>query len=124
MQIDDRFQPGTVSWSVEDWRPDAACIRAGDEYVALAVACWSGQMSDLQMRRRLEQFAAHVADEPVDIGPMDAAFSVADHCAVVGWSSKRTAYLLARLSVMVPGWLPCDADEIAALVRSTRAGVR
>jgi hypothetical protein len=48
--------------AVEAWRPDPECLRAGDEYVGLALRRYAGSLSDLQIRRRLEHFAALVAE--------------------------------------------------------------
>lgn len=100
------------------WQPDAECLRAGDEYISLALRCWSGSLSDLRIRRRLEHFAGLMADEPPDVGPSDAAIAVAQHCAIVAASPERTVQIFARLSVAIPGWEPTDPDEIAALVRA------
>jgi hypothetical protein len=105
--------------AVEAWRPDPECLRVGDEYVGLALRCYAGSLSDTQMRRRLERFAELVADEPPDRGPRDAAFAVAEHCAIVAVSPQLTLQILADLSVAVPGWEPTDPDDIAALVRAT-----
>ena len=120
MKIEGGFQPGTISWTVEDWRPDAALIAEGDRYLGLALRCWSGSMSDRQMRRRLEHVAGEVYPEPPDIGPSDAAIALAEHCDLVDVSPELTARLLAQLSVIVPGWNPTDADDIAELVSDTR----
>jgi hypothetical protein len=109
--------------AVEAWRPDPECLRAGDEHLGLALRCYSSVLSDLQLRRRLEHFAALVADEPSDRGPRDAAFVIADHCAIVAASPQLALQILADLSVAVPGWEPTDPDEIAALVRATYQGI-
>ena len=105
--------------AVEAWRPDPECLRAGDEYIGLALRCYSGSLSDLQIRRRLEHFAGFMADEPPDRGPCDAAIAFADHCFIVAVSPQRTAQILAHLSVVIPGWEPADPDKIAALVLAT-----
>jgi hypothetical protein len=114
------FAGSDLLTAVEAWCPDPECLRAGDEFIGLALRCYSSAgLSDLQMRRRLELFAALVADEPPDRGPLDAAFAVADHCSLVAASPQLTLQILADLSVAVPGWQPTDPDEIAALVRAT-----
>jgi hypothetical protein len=115
----DRMVEAILSPAGMAWQPDAECLRAGDEYISLALQCWSGSLSDLRIRRRLEHFAALVADdEPPDIGPSDAAIALARHCAIVAASPERTVQILARLSVAIPGWEPTDPDEIASLVRA------
>jgi hypothetical protein len=118
MQIGDRFQPGTISWTVEDWRPDTALIQEGDRYLGLALRCWSGSMTDLAMRRRLEHVAAEVhreCPEPPAFGPTDAADAFARHCVAVGMKTERILKLLAYLAVRVPSWLPDDPAEIVSL---------
>jgi hypothetical protein len=105
--------------AVEAWRPDPECLRAGDGHIGLALRCYCGSLSDLQIRRRLEHFAEQVADEPPDRGPRDAATAFANHCSIVAVSPQRTAQILAHLSVVIPGWEPTDPDDIAALVRAT-----
>jgi hypothetical protein len=115
----DRMAEAILSPAGMAWQPDAECLRTGDEYVNLALRCWSGSISDLRIRRRLEHFAALVAaDEPPEIGPSDAAIALAQHCAIVAASPERTVQILARLSVAIPGWEPTDPDEIAGLVRA------
>jgi hypothetical protein len=117
----DRSPAGTeLLTAVEAWRPDPECIRAGDEYLCLALRCYSSVLSDLQIRRHLERYAAALADDPPDIiGPRDAAFAIAAHSAIVAASPQLAGKILARLSVELPGWEPTDPDDIAALVRAT-----
>jgi hypothetical protein len=110
--------------AVAAWRPDPECLRAGDEYIGLALRCYAGSLSDLQVRRRLEHFAELVAEEPPDIGPRDAAFALAEHCAIVAVAPQLAVQILADLSVAVPGWEPTDPDDIAALVRATYRQIR
>lgn len=102
-------------------RPDPECLAAGDAHVGLALRCYAGAaLSDIEMRRRLECFAAELADNPPDyIGPRDAAFAVAEHCAIVAAPPQLAVQILADLSVAIPGWEPTDPDDIAALVRAT-----
>jgi hypothetical protein len=115
----DRMAEAILSPGGMAWQPDAECLRAGDEYISLALRCWSGSLSDRRIRRRLEHLAELVVDdEHPDIGPSDAAIALARHCAIVGVSPERTVQILARLSIAVPGWEPTDPDEIAGLVRA------
>ena len=99
--------------AVEAWQPDAGCLGAGDEHLALTVRCWAAAgLSDTQIEDRVR---ALVPEAESDIQRHDAAYAVARHCAFVRMPWQHIGQLLVQLAASVPDWRPTDPDDIANL---------
>ena len=98
------------------------CIHTGDAYLALALRCYAGAMSDRQMRLRLEHIAEGLADDdPPKVARTDAAVAFTRHCVRAVVPIEQRLKLFAYLAIRVPCWSPDDPAEIASLVRSALA---
>ncbi len=107
--------------AVEAWRPDAACLAAGDECARRALRCWAGALSDQQIVDRILGLVR--VDTSIDthnIGHYDAAIAVARHCAIAGMTFAEIIEVMVHLAVEVRCW-PDDPDAIAYLVRNAIA---
>lgn len=103
--------------AVKAWRPDAACIEAGDEHLTLALRCWAAAMlSDAQITDRLRAVASSFGCQRYD----EAAIFVARHCAIAGAPYAEIIDVLVELAVIAPAW-PDDPDWIAWVARSVIA---
>ena len=100
--------------AVEAWQPDAACLAAGDEYVALALRCYAAAgLCDAQIICRvLDHLGSDVR--------RNLAAGIAYHCAISGMTFSEIIDVMVDLAVEVPGWID-DPDEIKFLVRSAIA---
>jgi hypothetical protein len=107
------------------WRPDAECIATGDNYAELASRCWAAAgLSDEGIRLRFLHYAGTPdVPKPLEIEPSDAARAFALHLTFVGLPPEETARRLGALATSIPGWQPCDADEIAALTEYARGEI-
>ena len=112
----DAVQPTTDLLSaVQAWRPDPACLSAGDEYVRLAVRAYAASgLSDPQIDERVRDLAG-VASSDDTIERCDAAIATARHAALMGVAARQIVALLMHLEAEVPCWP--DADEVASIVQ-------
>jgi hypothetical protein len=97
--------------AVRQWQPDARCIVAGDEYLALTLRCYAAAgLSDQQLTHR-------VLDQvDYDMRHDAAAIAVARHCAWAGMTFAEIVDVLVYLAAEVPSWID-QPDAITSLVR-------
>jgi hypothetical protein len=115
--------PDNLLDAFQAWRPDPACLKAGDDALSLAIRCFAASgLCNRQIDHRVRtSVSSDTADEP-ELERFSAAWTVARHAAWVGLRPRRIANLLGYLSVWLPG-SPDDPDEIASLVRAAVAEV-
>jgi hypothetical protein len=105
----------------DGWQ-DAGCVRAGDEYLGLAVRCYAAaSLADRQIVGRIVDLVG--IEFVVDTEPDTAAVELAHHCATMAVPIALAIAVQAYLAAADIGWP--DADAIASIVQDAyRAGGR